>query len=192
MKKTIRMNLTDTGLKNTIKYLESYKKRLQDKSKEFCDKLAELGIQTARANVGYLDDLGNVTNFISFYKEVEPMEYGCKAIVYGIDAVKLISTWRTKEGIKSAEVSALLMAEFGSGSYAMADGTHIDKVNAKVPVGQGTFPNQKHAFDSSGWSWLDISNNWHHSKGIKPTMPMFKAWLMMETQIKSVAKEVFK
>lgn len=192
MSRKIKINLTERGINNAIKVLQEEKNILVRKAQLFCERLADVGIRTARESTGVIDDLGNVTNFIRFYKEVEPSKYGCKAVMYAEDTVTLVSVWKTKEGHKSAEVSALLMAEFGSGQKASAGQAHTDLVNPKVKVGQGEFPNQTHADDPKGWYWKGMDDVWHHSKGIKPTMPMFKAWLDMYYSIDKVAREVFR
>lgn len=191
MKKTIKMNLTDYSIKKTIGYLEQYKKDLVGRRMQmYISRLADVGIVKAKENAIHLNDLGNISNCVTFYKQLNPTTTGCKAIVYGADAVRLISTWKTKSGIKSAEVSAILMAEFGSGNNAISSADHINLVHPTKPVGQGTFPNQTHAFDKY-WSWLGTDGQWHSSKGITPTMPMYKAWLEMYNQIGTIAREVF-
>ena len=78
----------------------------------------------------------------------------------------------------SAVVDPLLMAEFGSGQFA-------------VEGHRGTFPNQKHAFDPNGWYWRDLSGELHHSRGITPTRPLYKAKEEMTQQIREVAERVF-
>jgi hypothetical protein len=63
----------------------------------------------------------------------------------------------------------------------------------KVPgVGQGTFPDQTHAFDKEGWYWMDENDEWHYSRGITAKMPMYKASQEIQTIAKRKAKEVFK
>lgn len=100
------------------------------------------------------------------------------------DRAKITSVWKTKEGLKSAEVSPLLMAEFGSGQYAQ-------NPNNIVGVGQGTFPGQKHAFDEEGWYWVGLDDKLYHSYGIDPSMPMYEAsQALFETAVR-VAREVF-
>ena len=76
------------------------------------------------------------------------------------------------------------MIEFGSGFKAN---------NPKdIPgVGQGTFPNQTHAFDKEGWYWVDLDGKLNHSYGISPEMPMYKASLEVIKEVRTVVKEVF-
>lgn len=156
----------------------NYEKNIQKKCREYVTRLANIGIEVAEANKG------RFSNHIAFKVEYEDDRYGCTAIIYGTDVDKLISTWQTLDGTKQAEVSPILMAEFGSGFKAQ-------NPNNVEGYGQGTFPDQTHAFDEDGWSWKDVDGNWHHSKGIEPTMPMYKAGLEIKSNIKKIGKEIF-
>ena len=79
------------------------------------------------------------------------------------------------------------MAEFGSGWFAevLFDDVPLNK------VGQGTFPGQKHAFQPGGWSYQGLNGEWYHSKGFKPSHPMYHAQLAIYDQMIAIAKEVF-
>ena len=79
------------------------------------------------------------------------------------------------------------MAEFGSG--------HLAEVLFDIAgVGQGTFPGQTHAFDDV-WHWKewrdDHTGEWHHSKGFRPTHPMYQAEMDMIKEVVNIAKEVY-
>ncbi len=178
MSRTINFNLSEQSVRNAIRELEQAKMELLSKVQTYVSRLAELGIQTAESNVG------NFGRYITFSAEFEPIETGCKGIVLATETGKIVSRWKTSDGEKTADVSPLLMAEFGAGHKAQ---------NPKnVPgVGQGTFPNQTHANDPSGWYWRDMNDVLHHSTGITPTMPMYKAFVEMEQNILRIAKEVF-
>ena len=116
--------------------------------------------------------------------QTNPYKDGCKVIMLASENGKIISSWKTKDGIKTAEVSPLLMAEFGSGRGA----ENPMKVEG---VGQGTFPNQTHAFDMEGWYWIDLEGNLNHSYGITAKMPMYKARNIIIEKVTTIAKEVF-
>lgn len=177
-KHKITMNLSDESVRNAIKELNQYKSDVLRKTQEYVSMLSELGIQTSKNNVG------NFGRYITFSKELEPNKYGCKAIVLATQTGTIVSRWQTKDGIKSADVSPLLMSEFGSG--------HRAENPMNVPgVGQGTFPDQKHAFDEDGWYWRDLDGELHHSKGVTPSMPMYKAFVEMELSAIRIAREVF-
>lgn len=177
-KKTIKVDLSKEGLARLQRELQAYKTQVNDKLQVFVTKLANYGVKVAESNVG------NFGKYILFQVRAEPSKDGCKAILLATDKSKIISKWKTADGIKTAEVSPLLMAEFGSGQLAQ-------NPNDIEGVGQGTFPGQTHAFDSEGWYWVDMNDELHHSYGINPTMPMFKAAQEMENLVMTVAKEVF-
>ena len=177
-KHKITMNLSEESVRNAIKDLNQYKSDVLRKTQEYVSRLSELGIQTSKNNVG------NFVRYITFSKELEPNKYGCKAIVLATQTGTIVSKWQTKDGIKSADVSPLLMAEFGS--------RHRAENPMNVPgVGQGTFPDQTHAFDEDGWYWRDLDGELHHSKGVTPSMPMYKAFVEMELSAIRIAREVF-
>lgn len=179
MSKTINVNiLSQKSIQNAIKEIRDYQNDFHRKLEVFVSRLADSGIEVAQNNVG------GFGKYIVFSKEVDPAETGCTVIIHAKETGKIISSWLTKEGKKDAEVSPLLMAEFGSGFGAE---------NPKnIPgVGQGTFPDQKHAKDPEGWYWKDLDGKLHHSKGIEAKMPMYKASLEIIEQCERIAKEVF-
>jgi len=207
--KKIRIRLNSNDLDGVIKYLDNYKKSLPDKCRQFVERLGDVGISTARAHLGFMNDLGFVGSVVVFHKEVNPSQYGCTGLVVMEDSMPLIKSWigvvgegaNKREIIKTAQVSATLMYEFGSGIYA--DASKADLVNAMVEVGRGTFPSQNnqpvgnvnHADKNNNkwesWVWKDLDGTWKRSRGIKPTQPMYNAWLEMTQEITNIAKEVF-
>lgn len=175
----ITMNLSEESVRSAIKELNQYKSDVLRKTQEYVYRLSEIGIQTSKSNVG------NFGRYIVFSKELEPNKYGCKGILLATQTGSIVSKWQTKDGVKTADVSPLLMAEFGSGYKAQ------NPMN--VPnVGQGTFPGQSNAFDKDGWYWIDMNGELQHSYGVTPSMPMYKAFLEMEINAIRIAREVFK
>jgi hypothetical protein len=158
--------------------IENYKKELVAKCEKLVTSLAEVGIKTGGNNVG------GFGRYISFSMDLEQTTNGYKAIMYATETGKIINKWQTKDGVKEAEVSPLLMAEFGSGINAM-------NPNNMPGVGRGSFPNQTHAWDADGWYYLDMDDVWHHEYGIVATQPMLKARQTMEQQIRNKIKEIF-
>lgn len=185
MSRTYKTDLSVAGIQNLKKEIQNYKDQiLPSLIERFVNELALIGIKTATQNLGQLNDLGNVSNLVLFYKDSFPEQDGFKAILYAKDQAVVKQFWLSGGTVKSADVSPLLMYEFGSGFKA--------KNPKNLPgVGQGTFPGQTHAFDKEGWYWQDLDGKWHHSNGISPTQPMFKAWLNMQMSITAVAKAVF-
>ncbi len=177
-KRIITLTLSDSSIENAISELQSYKQEVLDKCERLVSELANSGIEVAKSNTG------NFGHYITFSMRIKPNNSGCTAIIVATETGQITSQWQTSDGIKSADVSPLLMAEFGSGWRAQP---HFDDDRG----GQGTFPNQTHAFDREGWYWRDLNGELHHSYGITPTMPMYKAYSYMEQNIISKAKEVF-
>lgn len=174
----LKADLSVSSIRQLQQDLEQYNKDLVNRCQEFVRRLAESGIEVAKQNTG------NFGHYIVFSVKTEPNDSGCKGVLLATETGKIISQWQTKDGIKSADVSPLLMVEFGSGWRA--------ENPMDVPgVGQGTFPGQTHAFDKEGWYWTDIDGNLHHSYGITPQTPMYKASLEMQNRIIEVAQDVF-
>ena len=174
----IKCDLSISGLRDLQRQLENYEKDLTTKCELFAYKLAKLGIEVATSNSG------NYGKYIIFSMRTEPEKDGCKVIFYAKDKQPIKAEWKTSDGIKTADVSPLLMAEFGSGFRAQ------NPLNVEG-VGQGTFPNQTHAFDSGGWYWIDKEDKLHHSIGVYPSQPMFNASQIIRNNVMRVAKEVF-
>lgn len=178
VKRTYTANLSVSSLNALKKQLFDYKAELNRKCEIFVKRLADEGITVGKQNVG------GFGKYITFSMQTEPRKDGCKAIILASENGKIINSWKTKDGIKTAEVSPLLMAEFGSGWGA--------ENPMKIPgVGQGTFLNQTHAFDKEGWYWIDLDGNLNHSYGITAKMPMYKASLKIREEVVRIARDVF-
>lgn len=172
---------SSTKLSDLIKLrdkIHKHRETFEVKWDKFTYALAEKGIQTARINMGEFEGC------VSFTKQRD----GKDVIIVGKDKKQLKRSWITKQGKKTVEISPLYMAEFGSGWFAVTD-THE---NVPSGAGQGTFPNQKHAFDPQGWTWTDEYGATHWSKGQEPTYPMYLAVQEMVQTIDEVAQKVFK
>lgn len=173
-----KIHLDTNEINNLIEELNYYSDSLSAKCQKFVEKLCDYGIEVARTNTGEYGSL------IWFRKELDPTESGCKAIMIATDKMKVIREWKYHGSTKTAEVSPILMAEFGSGWLA----ENLDNVEG---VGQGTFPDQTHAFDPRGWWWTDTNGEHHHSMGEAPTFPMHTASIAMLFEMQSIAEEVF-
>lgn len=152
---------------------------LPDKQAELLEALTDAGIRIARANCG---EFGS---FIGFVKMVNGSKYNykCSAILTGYNASQNVVEWVYYGGVKQAEVSSILMAEFGSGQHAI--GGH-----------RGTFPNQEHA-DEPVWFYATETDgnghpiNWHSNFGVKPSKPMYWAWCEMKIELTAIGRRVF-
>lgn len=175
--KKLTMTLDTNSIKNVIDELEKYRLTLEAKSEELVNRLLDEGIKVAYQHVG------RYAGYVEFTKDVQGGQQ-CVGVLTGKDTQPFISTWKVKGGERVAEVSGILMSEFGSGWLANV----IWNVSG---VGQGTFPGQTHAFDPQGWYWTDQDGVKHHSKGEQPHYPMYFADMTMLSQIDSIAREVF-
>lgn len=175
MKRTLHLDTEE--INDLIEELNDYADTMQSRCQMFVQALADAGIKVAKANLGDYDGL------VIFSKDIEPTEDGCTALMIATDKEKVIRSWFRGGEEVSAEVSPLLMAEFGSG-------WHSEVLFDIEGVGQGTFPGQKHAFDTNGWFWKDDDGK-HHSYGEAPSYPMYKASLEMISQIQQIAEEIF-
>lgn len=159
--------------------MDKYKLRISEKSALFVERLLDVGIKVAYQHTG------RYTGYVEFTKETENGNKQCVGMLIGKDTKPFVSTWILKDGTKrQAEVSGILMSEFGSGWLA-------DVIWSVPGVGQGTFPGQTHAENANGWFWTDTAGKEHHSIGEAPYYPMYNAEMAMLEQINSIAKEVF-
>lgn len=176
--KRIQIRLNSNSINKAIDELNAYQKSLMTKSEELVRRLINSGITVAYRHTG------RYTGYVEFTQEISSNGYQCAGLLIGRDTKPFISTWKVKGGVRSAEVSGILMSEFGSGWLA--------EVIWNVPgVGQGTFPEQTHATDTGGWWWTDEDGIRHHSIGEAPQYPMYNAEMEMLRRIDAIAREVF-
>lgn len=172
----LKITLDSNSIKAAIDELKDYRNRLAAKNELFVNRLLDEGIRTAELYVG------GMGKYITFSKDVNGTTK-CIGLLIAKDAKKIISKWDYYGQIVSAEVSPILMEEFGSGMYA--------KVLFPIDgVGRGTFPGQTHAYERM-WHWKDEDGTWHSSSGYIPSHPMYRADMAMINQIEKIAREVF-
>ena len=183
--KQIRLSLTTTGsLDKAIKRLQQFaEEELTIKTELFLQELLKKGIKAGEKSCG------KYRKYITFEQPIIYSfgEYDTVGIIVARDSQKIISKWMRGGEVVSAEVSPLLMAEFGSGWLAQVK---FPSVEGKY--GQGTFPDGTHAFDVEGWFWREPNSNvTHHSYGERPTHPMYAASMALIIEIERTAREVF-
>lgn len=177
-KRKFTTDLSVDGIENLKKQLLNYKQSLNDKCITFIQRLSDEGIVVAKQNVG------GFGKYITFSTTITHENGGYHGIMLATNTGIIVSQWKTKDGEKSADVSPLLMVEFGAGLKA--------KNPKNIPgVGTGTFPGQTHASDPNGWWYMDLDGVWHRSYGLEPKMPIYKASLEMHKKILRIAREVF-
>lgn len=179
MAKRIKATLSQSSLRQAQQEIQRYKQEMLVKCRTVAERLCEAGIRVATEN------LGGYGKYVTFSTEITPQKSGIKAVLMATNTGLIKSEWRTRDGEKSADVSPLLMAEFGSGLRA-------NNPNAsKFGMGTGTFPGQTHAENPEGWWYMDLEGEWHHSYGVTPTMPMYKASKEMMDNVTKIVREVF-
>lgn len=176
----LEVKLNQKSINHAIGELKRYQASLAEKNETFVRRLLDEGIKVARANTG------GYGRYISFSKEGTG---GIRTVGFLIaEDRKIYVEWEVQNHEKkTAEVSPLLMAEFGSAQFAEV----LFNISG---VGQGTFPGQTHAYDDQWWykEWKDdYTGKWRMGTGIKPTHPMYKADMEMIQQVERIAKEVF-
>lgn len=173
-KRIIRGELSSKGIQNIIDQLQDYKQELHKKVELLCQRLTETGLTVAQAKVGE-SPLGKT---ISLRIDIEPSKVGCKAM--------LIASGNTKSS-DSGTINTLLLIEFGAGVFY----NPLDNPKAgEMGYGVGTFPGQIHAFED-GWYYWGEDEQWHYTHGIKATMPMYNASVVMREEVAEIVKEVF-
>ena len=177
----LQATLSQKSINQLIGDVKRYQESIYPKTEIFMRRLIDEGIRVAEMSKGFYG------NYIVFEKEFEGGDNRCVGFLIGKNASEVISYWNKYGKIKTAKISPILFAEFGSGllSEVLFDDVPLSQ------VGQGTFPNQKHAFDAGGWSYMGLNGEWYHSRGFKPSHPMYKAELALYEQITSIASEVF-
>lgn len=180
MAKTIKLSLSQTVIHQAIKDLEAYRDDLPRKCEAIVTKLAAKGYMVA------VKESGNFRKYITFTATCTPEQDGAKALLVASSGTIKTQWLQADDSVSEADVSPLLMVEFGSG--LRADNAYANQFG----MGTGTFPNQTHADDPNGWWYMDLDGAWHHSYGIEPSSPMHKAALKMQSEIANVVKEVFK
>lgn len=176
----IRVRLSPNGIREAREQVSQAKSNLKDKARELAEELARVGIQVAESQAGQYSE------YIWFDMQSEDTENGARVVIRMGDRQKIIRKWYYKGGVREAEVSPSLMAEFGSGKFA------IDGDVKGLKVGRGTFPEQKHAWEDS-WHWTTLDGVRHTSSGETPTRPMYQAYVRMTDKdtIRQVAEKVF-
>ena len=169
-------DLSVAGINKLIKQLQTYESDLDLICDKIVRRLAEIGIKVAEYSVA--SDWRDCIEFMYI-----PLKSGAGNLT-GWDAKVIHRVWYTskRENAKKreADVSPLLMSEYGAGWYAL---------NGH----RGTFPGQKHAFQSE-WFWYDANGTKHSSEEdshMIATQPMYRALVEMMNKAENVVKEVF-
>jgi len=174
--KNISVPFTVKGIEDAIRQVEEYRNELNRKVEIYCERLALAGEIVARARIGQ----SAYGNMITLQSTHTATEMGAQAI--------LIASGTVVESATGEDVNTLLMVEFGAGIRYNAT---ANPKAAEFGMGVGTFPGQTHAFDPNGWYYKDENGEWHHSYGVRATMPMYQASQEIIQRYMEIAREVF-
>lgn len=175
------MNLSTDSIQSAIDEVRKFQRKYSDENiKRFLDRMYEIGISVSKLN------LGMYSPYIVFSKVVNDTANGIEEIMVMSNTGLVHVEWLTlKDEIHEADVSPILMAEFGSG-------WHTDETRgSQFGIVQGSLNTYGHAKDQQ-WHFKDFGGNWHTSDGYEPNYPLLKAEKQMVSQVKSVIEEVFK
>lgn len=178
----IEISLSQKSVNHAIGQIKAYRDSLGEKNETFVYELLKVGIKVAQENAG------GFGKYITFSKKGKSGKYTTIGYLIGKDEQPIIAEWDYKGDKKTAVISPILMAEFGSAGYAEV---LFDDVSG---VGQGTFPGQTHAFESFWWykEWDENGKGeWKRGFGIRPTHPMYHAEMQMYAQVYDIARKVF-
>lgn len=178
MKHKVLVAFNQKALTKAVKDLQDYKMYLRLKRIEFVNALAQIGYDTAESNVGGF-------NGISF--EIRDTD-NLNVVLVGFSERQLKTWWNKKQGqVVNYDYSPILMAEFGSGKFAISD-----TLEDGTEVGRGTFPTDTKNGERNVWAWKDRENSEpNFTSGERPTRPMLRASQEMMKSIESVARQVF-
>ena len=171
----VKMGLSQKSIQEAIKQIELYKSDINKKCEEYVDRLAKIG---ERVEIQAINE-SPIGNQITLSIDREPSEMGCKAV--------LIATGKVHEVKDRDTFYTVLAVEFGAGIHYNPEPN--PKAN-DMGYGVGTYPGQIHAFED-GWYYLGEDDKWHYSRGIKATMPIYKASIEIISQYEKIFKEVF-
>lgn len=172
----LKAKLDTNSLEQLKRELLAYKNSLQGKCEILVDRLLQSGLNIANLRVAE-SPLGTT---IVITTNHEPLQNGCKGVLLAMG-----KTFTSDYG----EFNALLAVEFGAGiHYNKIPNPKADKLG----YGVGTYPGQVHAWQDEGWFYYGNDGEWHHTYGVKATMPMVSAEEEMITQYLNIAREVFR
>lgn len=163
MPKTIKMSLSVDSIDAAMGQINAYRDSLQAKCKLLCERLANLGMNTAKVTLSFAQGyyVGDVDADIT----VEEIENGYRVVASG---------------------ETVFILEFGAGVRLGYGHPQADEFG----MGPGTYPDGKgHWNDPNGW-YLPGGHG-RHSIGNPPGMMMYNAAKDIRAAIERTVREVF-
>lgn len=192
-----RVSLDANEMYNLADELNKYAEKFEAKVNTLLSRLADLGISVAQANGGVFG------GYIVYSKKFEDSDGEKTVYMMAKDSTVITNTWyvsSTSSEPRQEAINPVLMAEFGSGYYAIeATG------EAKGLGGRGTLDSPYgHAKDSKGWWWwsdtptrdgelqkVKDGRYLFHSDGLPPSRPLHNAVKACIEQVEGIVQEVF-
>lgn len=172
-KKVISMTLSENSIQNAIKQLREYQNSLEYKCSLLAQKLAERGVEIARAQVYDLDAVFTTELFNSVHSEYKGQ----------IDDG---SVWAVVAGTDHA-----LFVEFGTGivgSESPYPGKLPDGVSWQYASGKTI---RQLADGRYGWLYPGDDGKWYFTEGMPSRPFMYNTSIELQRIVVEVAKEVF-
>ncbi len=178
MARTFTSGLSVSGIEKLKKEIQQYKNTwLVQKCREYVLRLAEIGIKVAQSST----EESPLGRYVQIKTTSKLVSNGYQTII--------IAVGETFENDGYEPFNTLLAIEFGAG-------IHYNPVPhpkaGEFDLGVGSFPGQTHAFDDEWWFWDEKKQKWTRSRGVKATMPMYKADEEIINNLVKIAKEVFR
>ena len=160
----IDISLSEKSVLKAIQKVEAYKDKLNRRMETFLNRLAEAGIDVARATIEHVS-------------AEEKGAYSLETRTDGENGVSIVLSG-----------NKVLFVEFGAG---IAFSQPQNPKAAEFGYGLGTYPGQTHAYNEQGWWYYGEDGTSRHSRGNAPYMPMYKASVEIRNRVREIAKEVF-
>ena len=183
----IKAKLTSSDLKRAADEVTAYANNLPNRVMTVLQRLADKGISAGETTIG------NFGQYVTFSKRTE----GLGVVIVAQETGVIVSEWLRHGERVEAEVSPLLMSEFGAGRHAIiweGQNGNTNTLPDGKQIGRGSFkyPDQirTHAFQNTWW-YMDVNQQWHQASGVTPTRPLYHAVMEIITQVDATAKEVF-
>ena len=187
-----RVSLDPNELYALADKLDEYSKEYEVKVNQFLLRLADLGISVAKANGGIFG------SYIVYSKDFEENGETKTVKMMASDSTTITNKWYPSSSsidLREETISPILMAEFGSGQYA---------IEFEDLGGRGTLNEYGHA-NSNGWGWwtddpsgrdgdiqrIEKGRFLMTSDGTPPAQPLHKAVMACIEQVYGIAEEVF-
>lgn len=172
--KVVKVPCSQAGIREAINHLHRYESYIYRLNGEFVRRLAEEGFDIASIAIQ------SSTN----YDRDKPV--GTLDIL--TDSTGAVSSCRLKFSGEQ-----VMFIEFGAGFYYNTN-SDINNWAEQFGYGVGTYPNQVHANDESGWSYQADTGEWIHTMGTEATAPLFNAIqaIITKNRFAEIAREVYR